>query len=307
MREKLVSKAKEYLGYTEGTNNDTKFGDWYGLPHQPWCAMFVSYCANEVGISQNIIKKFASCTTGFNWFSSQGVATREHITPKIGDIIFFIWNKSNTTPDHVGIVEEVKDGKVHTIEGNRSDKVQRFVYDLDSWQIYGYAQPKYEENSSEDEEVVISTVTYSLIKKGAKGSLVKEAQEKLVAKGYSLPKYGCDGDFGSETESAVKQLQSDAGISVDGEIGNDTWSVLNSDFKKPVSTYPGYLVMKGQQSDNVSKVQNKLISLGYSCGSYGADGIFGVATFNAVKTFQKDNGLSVDGIVGPKTWNKLFN
>lgn len=55
------------------------------------------------------------------------------------------------------------------------------------------------------------------------------------------------------------------------------------------------------------KVQARLIELGYSCGSYGADSIFGIATYNAVKAFQRANGLAVDGIVGPLTWNKLFD
>ena len=52
--------------------------------------------------------------------------------------------------------------------------------------------------------------------------------------------------------------------------------------------------------------QPKLIDLRYSCGSCGADSIFGRGTYNAICAFQKDNGLSVDGIVGPKTWEKLF-
>lgn len=163
MRNEIVEKAKEFLGYTEGPNNDTIFGNWYGLPNQPWCAMFVSYCADQVGISQDIIKKFASCTAGFNWFNSQGRATREHITPNVGDIIFFIWKQGEPTPDHVGIVEKVSNGRVYTIEGNRSDKVQRFSYDINSWQIYGYALPNYQEQPEPSPqpkpEQVIETVT----------------------------------------------------------------------------------------------------------------------------------------------------
>ena len=47
-RDDIVDMAISQLGYTEGPNNDTKYGDWYGLPNQPWCAMFVSWCANQV-------------------------------------------------------------------------------------------------------------------------------------------------------------------------------------------------------------------------------------------------------------------
>lgn len=145
MRKEIVEEAKKYIGYKEEENNNTIFGTWYGFPDKPWCAMFVSYCANKVGISQDIITKFASCTIGFNWFKSIGKATRKHIKPRTGDLIFIIWNKNEETPDHVGIVEYVKDNKVYSIEGNRSDEVQRVEYDINSWQIYGYAQPNYQD------------------------------------------------------------------------------------------------------------------------------------------------------------------
>ena len=174
--------------------------------------------------------------------------------------------------------------------------------------IYGYARPKYDETSDSKSNETDSSneITYSLIKKGSKGNLVRIAQEKLLVKGYKLPKYGADGDFGDETETAVRKLQEDAGIAVDGIIGQDTWSVLNGDFVKPTESYPGYLIKKGQQSDDVRKLQERLINLGYNCGGFGTDGIFGNGTYDSVIAFQKANGLSPDGIVGPLTWEKLF-
>ena len=41
-RDDIIGVAKTQLGYTEGANNATKYGTWYGLPNQPWCAMFIS-------------------------------------------------------------------------------------------------------------------------------------------------------------------------------------------------------------------------------------------------------------------------
>lgn len=145
-RKAVVDLARSFIGYQEGPNNDTIFGDWYGLPNQPWCAMFVSYCTVNSGIPEDIVPRFASCTAGFRVFTKMGVATREHIEPKEGDIIFFVWNRGESTPDHVGLVEYVENGVVHTIEGNRSDKVEQFEYDLDDWRIYGYATPDYPED-----------------------------------------------------------------------------------------------------------------------------------------------------------------
>lgn len=61
------------------------------------------------------------------------------------------------------------------------------------------------------------------------------------------------------------------------------------------------LLKKGSEGDAVRNLQNNLISLGYSCGSAGADGDFGSGTEAAVRSFQKDKGLQIDGIAGPAT------
>ena len=62
---------------------------------------------------------------------------------------------------------------------------------------------------------------------------------------------------------------------------------------------------RGSKGEYVTLAQTELINKGYSCGSFGADGEFGAATEAAVKKFQKDHGLTVDGIIGEKTWAAL--
>lgn len=59
---------------------------------------------------------------------------------------------------------------------------------------------------------------------------------------------------------------------------------------------------KSCKGDAVKALQGALIALGYDCGSYGADGDFGVGTDTAVRKLQADYGLSADGIVGKDTW-----
>lgn len=59
-------------------------------------------------------------------------------------------------------------------------------------------------------------------------------------------------------------------------------------------------------STAVMSLQRLLICSKYSCGNYGADGEFGNDTLTAVKKFQTDKGLTVDGIVGANTWAKLI-
>ncbi len=286
MRNEIVEKATEYVGYREGKNNDTIFGTWYGLPNQPWCAMFISYCADKVDISQDIIKRFASCTTGFNWFKEKGQATREHITPRPGDIIFFVWTRNETTPDHVGLVEYVENNKVHTIEGNRSDKVQRFEYNLDNWQIYGYAQPDYADN---DENVDKTSNDVKTI------NCIYDIQNWLKTYyGFNL---ALDNIYGTDThKKLVMALQTELnvqynkGLSIDGIFGNNTYNACVN-------------VRQGAKGNITKLIQCMLYIKSYLLE---IDGIFGVDTAKKVGQFQNDNDLTSDCIVGKNTFVKLF-
>lgn len=64
------------------------------------------------------------------------------------------------------------------------------------------------------------------VKKGATGNLTKLIQKRLIAKKYSLNPYGADGAFGYTTEKAIKYLQKDNKILVDGIVGKSTWKAL---------------------------------------------------------------------------------
>ena len=57
MRDDIIGVALTQVGYSEGSNNYTKYGVWYGLSNSPWCGMFVSWCANEAGIPNSVLKK----------------------------------------------------------------------------------------------------------------------------------------------------------------------------------------------------------------------------------------------------------
>lgn len=66
------------------------------------------------------------------------------------------------------------------------------------------------------------------------------------------------------------------------------------------------MLQNGSSGEDVRKLQNALVGAGYNVGSTGADGIFGSNTAAAVRKYQQDNGLSVDGIAGDKTLGKLY-
>ncbi len=63
---------------------------------------------------------------------------------------------------------------------------------------------------------------------------------------------------------------------------------------------------KGSRGAQVKALQLLLIGTGHSCGASGADGVFGSGTLAAVKALQKQGGITVDGIVGKKTWCKIL-
>jgi cell wall-associated NlpC family hydrolase len=120
----IVEIAKAEIGYTETGNNDTKYGKWYKLNNNPWCAMFVSWCFNQAGLSKKVAaqnaKGFASCAAGLKWFTD-----KNKIIPigqaQAGDIVFFQFD-TDAEPDHVGIVKwnNTTLKYLQVIEGNTS-------------------------------------------------------------------------------------------------------------------------------------------------------------------------------------------
>ncbi|SDI86294.1 N-acetylmuramoyl-L-alanine amidase [Natribacillus halophilus] len=147
----------------------------------------------------------------------------------------------------------------------------------------------------------------AIIGDGDQGDHVEEVQERLVNLGYSLPQFGIDGIFGSETSGAVRRFQQDAGIGVDGIPGPETHGALEGDVDMAFrfQHWDGAIISAGDQGDHVEELQQRLVDLGYSLPQFGVDGIFGSETSGAVRRFQQDAGIGVDGIPGPETHGAL--
>lgn len=124
----------------EGNSGGEIYWRWYGFEeYQPWCACFVSWCADQCGyIDAGVIPKFSLCSAGVEWFQARGQFMDSSYTPAAGDLIFFDWGTDGSI-DHVGIVVNVEDRFINTIEGNSSNKVQRRRYVTEDSSIYGYA------------------------------------------------------------------------------------------------------------------------------------------------------------------------
>lgn len=305
-RERIVLIGSCFLGYREGRNNDNIFGDWYGIPNQPWCAMFVSYCMNKAGVLPNVVKKFASCSIGWKWFRSKGQTRNRGYIPQKGDIIFFDWEpEKGDGIDHVGIVNNVNGEYIYTLEGNHDDQVNIYKYHINDARIYGYAVPDYTGEEIIENNPSESYKNKPLVYKGKTGETVKYIQNKLINKGYFLGRTGADGIFGFQTEKAVRQFQIDSNLSADGIIGPLTWEKLEDPTIVISSSYPGSIIGMGARGENVVKIQRELIRRGYNVPG-GADGQYGSGCREIVKKFQSDSGLEIDGVVGKRTWDALF-
>lgn len=119
---KVVEIAKKEIGYKEGKNNANKYGKWYGINNQPWCAMFVSWCFAQAGLTKLIesgARGYASCSAFEAWAKKKGLM----IVPaqiKAGDILLFDFYKKGVS-EHTGIAIGPIDIHTHlvpTIEGN---------------------------------------------------------------------------------------------------------------------------------------------------------------------------------------------
>lgn len=183
--------------------------------------------------------------------------------------------------------------KAELVTGNFGDSTQAAVIKMQS--VNGIDQDgkvgRQTMNLLYSDEVKPNMLSY-----GEKSEVVLEAQKRLKQLGYMTSEP--DGAYGNDTIIAVKQFQSRNDQIVDGYLGPSTRIALNSS-----SAVPNGLGL-GDSSDTVSKVQNMLSKLGY-LNSGNVTGYYGEVTENAVKLFQRTNGLSADGLVGAMTMAKL--
>ena len=136
------------------------------------------------------------------------------------------------------------------------------------------------------------------LQKGDEGAEVTSLQKMLIQLGYLSTE--ATGYFGSATKSAVVAFQKDAGLDADGVAGKATLSALQKKAGGSSNASSSSSVLReGDESDAVKAMQKLLISAGYL--KTDATGFFGTATAAAVRAFQKDHGLTADGIVGAST------
>ena len=163
---------------------------------------------------------------------------------------------------------------------------------------------------------------------GAVGNDVQAMQIRLnrISRNYpAIPKIAAvDGNFGADTEAAVRRFQEIFGLNPDGVIGKETWyrigyiytsvkklSELNSEgvtLAEIDRQYPNEL-KAGDTGNNVSSIQYYLAVIGRfydAVPEVSITGVFDEQTVRAVEAFQTVSGLTADGIVGRNTWNAIY-
>jgi N-acetylmuramoyl-L-alanine amidase len=102
-----------------------------------------------------------------------------------------------------------------------------------------------------------------------------------------------DGTLDNETKAAIRNFQRMVGITENGIAGPTTRQAIEQILAKPV------LRANHAAGTTVKYLQHRLKVV--------VDGVYGVVTATAIEVFQRKQGLTADGIVGPQTWDKLFS
>lgn len=254
-KEQLISIALSEEGYLEkkssaqlddktanaGSANYTKYArdlhqaGYYSGSKQgvAWCSMFVDWCHYiAAGKNKALAQKIscqsgiygASCTCSMNYYKEAGRFYKTN--PKPGDQIYFGSGNSST---HTGLVWKVDASRVYTVEGNTSSEsgvvpnggaVRKKSYLLTDSKIIGYGRPRWEKTEPD------FTLPMMCLKRSSRGETVKALQILLEANACSCGAHGADGQFGVNTENALKNYQKRNGLQVDGIAGPASWSSL---------------------------------------------------------------------------------
>ncbi|MDY6784269.1 MAG: peptidoglycan-binding protein [Cyanobacteriota bacterium] len=149
-----------------------------------------------------------------------------------------------------------------------------------------------------------STPTY--LGEGSQGNAVRSLQQRLQSLGFYQGEI--TGNFDRATQEAVARFQQARGLKPDGVVGPRTFAALGSTNASEPEPEPSRReavapLVRGQQGGRVRSLQQRLSSLGYYQGEI--TGNFDAATQDAVMTFQLNNSLAPDGMVGPRTFAAL--
>jgi GH25 family lysozyme M1 (1,4-beta-N-acetylmuramidase) len=266
-KNKVISIAKAELGYLEkksneqlddktansGYNNYTKY--WRdikpGYQTEPWCAAFVSWVLMKA-FGQSAATKLLK---HWPYVYCPDLAARftKYANPEVGDIVIFY---RNGTFAHTGIVTKVSGDYFETVEGNTSSGstivpngggVYAKAYYNSNLPGTKFCRIDWQYAAS-----VMQPITKPWLQIGDSGENVRELQAMLNKIGFNCG--NADGDFGQNTENAVKRFQTAYNLAVDGQYGKDSKAVLDSAYEAITTAYAMTSDSKGLCIANLSLI-----------------------------------------------------
>ena len=219
----------------------------------------------------------------------------------------------------IGAVRSFQKKNGLNADGTADSETRKILYSTGAVSANTTATPKVTATPTPAPTVAIPQVS---LRSGDSGQDVKTVQKRLKELGYY--RSNIDGKMGRDTVKAVKAFQEAHGLEADGVAGQGTYAILFSinalkkgetptpaptETPKPDAAQTGTssvwtTIRKNDSGDAVAQLQEALIELGYLSGK--ADGNYGEGTAEAVKAFQKANGLTADGTAGEETQKALF-
>ncbi len=221
------------------------------------CQAFVERCLKDCGDKTNLSGSNAWYREVMKngWVGTPEECVRMQGKVPKGAFIFILKEVSDSTPakyrddgigdaTHIGIVTDKDKGAIHSSKSKgevcQSEFHGKTIKNggwnrVGLWDKVDYGLEPIADDShipSENDGFPADTGWHPTIRKGSKGDEVILLQTMLHRLGYGLGSYGIDGDFGRDTEKAVREYQRDRGLIQDGVVGPLTWDALQKDMEK---------------------------------------------------------------------------
>ena len=249
---------EKHLGAHEYDDFVTKMIKWYyggGFAKVAWCAISMSYMANELGIldqfggkNQNVYEMLVDVEAAVKKTGKGQVWRKEKLTKgmqlKRGDVVFILKSDPPMTSGSAKHVTSVYEGfqwkgtgTFNTLGGNQSDYIQKKLYPQS--QVYAIFRPDYGEEKKEDPKPAPAPEEHPVLRRGDKSAAVKEMQSDLRKLGFGNitgEEMVADGSYGRITQATVTAFQTICGLKADGICGNkQTWPMIDKLLKMPAT------------------------------------------------------------------------
>lgn len=263
VKKTLTDLFEAHLGAHEYDDFVTKMIKWYysgGFAKVAWCAISMSYMANQLGIlsqfggkNQNCYEMLCDIKAAVKKSGKGKLWMRDELTKGMqirrGDVVFILKSDPPMNAGSAKHVTTVYEGfswkgtsTFRTLGGNQSDYIQVKVYPQS--QVYAIFRPDYAEEGPKKD-------THPTLRKGDKGAAVKDLQTKLRTLGFanvSGKEMIADGSFGRITKATVVAYQTLCGLKADGIVGNkQTWPMIDD-----------MLTAKPTKTEAITNVNNRV-------------------------------------------------